>query len=206
MKKQILLTIGLSGLLAAANQASGQEQLGKSIRDAHVETSRTFQQLQATLGALNELTAQKKGDLKPAYNTFCAEAAKTVEAAGVTATRHQWMAGEGRKYFSEWQNTVNTIANESLRKKAQKRLNSVQKSYDEVEESLKVAAGKFKPYLSDLNDIKTALATDVTAGGVKAIKGTVRTANWDYQFVERAVNSAMKEMGKMEKALTSQAT
>jgi hypothetical protein len=206
MKKQILLTIGLSGLLAAANQASGQEQLGKSIRDAHVETSRTFQQLQATLGALNELTAQKKGDLKPAYNAFCSEVAKTVEAAGVTSTRSQWMSGEGRKYFSEWQNTVNTISNESLRKKAQKRLNSVQKSYDEVEGSLKVAAEKFKPYLSDLNDIKTALATDVTAGGVKAIKGTVRTANWDYQFVERAVNSAMKEMGKMEKALTSQAT
>jgi len=101
---------------------------------------------------------------------------------------------------------VNTIANESLRKKAQKRLNSVQKSYDDVEGSLKVAADKFKPYLSDLNDIKTALATDVTAGGVKAVRGTVRTANWDYQFVERAINSAMKEMGKMEKALTSQAT
>jgi len=205
MKKQILLAIGLTGLLATATQAD-QEQLSKSIRDAHVETSRTFQQLRATLSALNELTGQKKGDLRPAYNAFCSEAAKTVEAAGVTGTRVQWMGGEGRKYFSEWQNTVNTIANESLRKKAQKRLNSVQKSYDDVEGSLKVAADKFKPYLSDLNDIKTALATEVTAGGVKAIRGTVRTANWDYQFVERAINSAMKEMGKMEKALTSQAT
>jgi septal ring factor EnvC (AmiA/AmiB activator) len=205
MKKKILLTIGLTGLLATATQAD-QEQLAKSIRDAHVETSRTFQQLKATLGALNELTKQSKGDLRPAYNAFCSEAAKTVEAAGVTQTRLQWMGGEGRKYFSEWQNSINTIANESLRKKAQKRLTSVQKSYDEVEASLKLAAEKFKPYLSDLNDIKTALASDVTAGGVKAIRSTVSTANWDYKFVERAINSAMKEMGKMEKALTSQAT
>ena len=205
MKKQILLTIGLTGLLATATRAD-QEQLAKSIRDAHVETSRTFQQLRATLSSLNELTKQSKGDLRPAYNAFCSEAAKTGDAASLTAKRVQWMGGEGRKYFSEWQNTVNTIANESLRKKAQKRLTSVQKSYDDVENSLKVASDKFKPYLSDLNDIKTALATDVTAGGVKAVRSTVSTANWDYQFVERAINSAMKEMGKMEKALTSQAT
>jgi len=99
MKKQILLAIGLTGLLATATQAD-QEQLSKSIRDAHVETSRTFQQLRATLSALNELTGQKKGDLRPAYNAFCSEAAKTVEAAGVTGTRVQWIGGEGRKYFS----------------------------------------------------------------------------------------------------------
>jgi hypothetical protein len=205
MKKQILLTIGLTGLLTSVTQAS-QEELAKSIHDAHVETSRTFEQLKATLGSLNELTQQKTGDLRPAYATFCSQVTNTFAAGDVTRTRLQWMGGEGRKYFTDWQNTINGISNESLRKKAQKRLNSVQKNYDNVEESLKEAAEKFKPFLSDLNDVRTALSTDVTAGGVKAIKSTVRTANWDYQFVERAVNSAIKDMGKMEKALTSQAT
>jgi ferritin-like metal-binding protein YciE len=205
MKKQILLTIGLTGLLASVTQAS-QEELAKSIHDAHAETSRTFEQLKSTLGALNELTQQKTGDLRPAYSAFCSQVTNTFAAGDVTRTRLQWMGGEGRKYFTDWQNTINGISNESLRKKAQKRLNSVQKNYDNVEESLKEAAEKFKPFLSDLNDVRTALSTDVTAGGVKAIKSTVRTANWDYQFVERAVNSAIKDMGKMEKALTSQAT
>src|SRR5438034_10056973 len=157
--------IGLATLLASATQAS-QEQLANSIKDAHRETTRTAEQLKATLAALNTLTKQTKGDLRPAYNTYCSEVVKTDSAAALTRTRVQWMGNDGRKYFQDWEATVNGIANESLRKKAQKRLDTVRASYDKVEASLQLAGEKFKPFLSDLADIQKALATDVTAGGV----------------------------------------
>jgi hypothetical protein len=204
MKKKILFTIGLATLVASATQAS-QEQLANSIKDARLETARTSEQLKSTLGALNALTKQTKGDLRPAYNAFSAEIPKTEAAAAWTRTRVQWMAGDGKKYFQDWQTTVSGIANESLRKKSQKRLDAVKASYDKVEASLQLAGDKFKPFLSDLGDIQKALATDVTAGGVKAIKSTVRSANWNHQFVNQAINSALKEMDKMAKALSSEA-
>jgi hypothetical protein len=204
MKKRTLFVIGLATLLASATQAS-QEQLAKSIQDAHLETARTTEQLKATLSALNALTAQKKGDLRPAYNAFCAEVPKTEAAAAHTRTRVQWMAGDGLKYFKDWQKTIDGIANESLRKKAQKRMDAVKKSYDKVEASLVQAGEKFRPFLSDLTDIQKFLATDVTAGGVKAIKSTVSSANWNLQFVDKAAKDALKEMDKMQKALSSEA-
>lgn len=204
MKKQTLFMIGLATLLTSATQAS-QEQLAASIRDTHLETTRTSEQLKSTLGALNALTKQTKGDLRPAYSAYRSEVANTESAATWTRTRAQWMASDGRKYFQDWESTVNGIANESLRKKAQKRLAAVRTSYDKVEVSLQQAGDKFKPFLSDLTDIQKALATDVTAGGVKAIKSTVRSANWNHQFVDNAIKSALKEMGKMEKALSSEA-
>jgi hypothetical protein len=204
MKKQTLLVIGLAAMLASATQAS-QEQLAKSIQDAHLEATRTSEQLKATLSALNALSAQKKGDLRPAYNTYCSEVTKTEAAAGWTRTRVQWMGGDGRKYFQDWQGTINGIANESLRKKAQKRMDAVRKDYDKVETSLVQAGEKFKPFLSDLGDIQKALATDVTAGGVKAIKSTVSSANWNLQYVDKAVKSALKNMDKMQKSLSSEA-
>jgi septal ring factor EnvC (AmiA/AmiB activator) len=202
--KKILFTLGLTTLLAVATQAS-QEQLAQSIKDAHLETTRTDAQLKATLASLNELTKQSKGDLKPAYKAYCAEVAKTEAAAGWTKTRVQWMASDGRTYFTNWQNTVNAIANQSLKKKAQKRLDAVKESYDKVEASLQQAGEKFRPFLSDLSDIQKALAADVTPGGVKAIKSTVSSANWNHQYVDKAVKSALKEMEKMEKALSSEA-
>ena len=85
-----------------------------------------------------------------------------------------------------------------MRKKSQKRLDAVQASFKKVEGSLQLAGEKFKPFLSDLGDIQKALATDVTAGGVKAIKSTVKSANWNHQFVDKAIQSALKEMNKME--------
>ena len=185
-------------------QAS-QEQLAKSIQDARAETAQTSDQLKATLTALTALARQTEGDLRPTYDAYCKEVTKTESAADWTRTRAQWMAGDGRQYFKDWQKTIDGIANQSLRKKAQKRLDTVRKSYDKVEASLKQAGEKFKPFLSDLTDIQKALATDVTAGGVKAIKGTVKTANWDHQFVDDAVNAALKEMDKMAKALSAEA-
>src|SRR5215203_5863350 len=192
MKRHILLTMTLAALLPAAH--ASQEQLAKSIRDTHVETITTSEQLRSTLGALNALTKQTKGDLHPAYNAFRAQTAKTQTAAVETRKRVAWMNGDGRKYFFGWQETVNGIANESLRKKAQKRLDSVKESYGKVEEKLKVASEKFSPFLSDLTDIEKALATDVTAGGVKAVRSTAKSANWNYQFVNDSITSARKEM------------
>lgn len=204
MKKQTLFVIGLAALLASAVQAS-QEQLAKSIAEARAESLRTSEQLKATLVALNALTAQKKGDLRPAYNAFSAEVPRTQAAAAQTRTRVEWMAGDGRKYFKDWQASINGIANESLRKKAQKRMDAVKQSYDKVEASLVQAGEKFRPFLSDLTDIQKALATDVTAGGVKSIKSTVSSANWNLQFVDKAAKDALKEMDKMQKALSSEA-
>jgi hypothetical protein len=204
MKKQILLTLGIVTLLATATQAN-QEQLAASIKEARAETTRTSEQLKATLSALNALTKQTKGDLRPAYSAFTAEIPKTEAAATCTRVRIQWMAGDGRQYFKNWQKTVDGIANESLRKKAQKRLDAVQVNSDKVEASLKEAGEKFKPFLSDLADVQKTLAADVTPGGVKAVRPTVSSANWNHQFVNRAINAALKDMEKMEKALSSEA-
>ena len=204
MNKKFLLTIGLVSVLASATQAS-QQQLAASIRETHVETSRTVEQLKATLAAITAMTKQTKGDLRPAYKAYCEEVKKTEAAAAWTRTRVIWMAGDGRKYFQDWQTTIDGISNPSLKKKAQKRLDSVKASYDKVETSLKEAGEKFKPFLSDLSDITKALATDVTAGGVKAIKGTVSSANWNLQYVDKAAKAALKEMDKMQKALSTEA-
>jgi Protein of unknown function (DUF2959) len=204
MKKQICTIIGLTALLTSVTQAN-QEQLAKSIAEARVETTRTSEQLKATVAALNALTKQTEGDLRPAYKGFVQEVIGTEAVAAKTLTRIQWMASQGRNYFEDWQTTINGVANESLQKKAQKRFNSVKKSYDKVATLLQEADNKFSPFLSDLNDIQKALESDITAGGVKAIKGTVKSANSNHHSVEKAVNTALKEMDKMAKALSTEA-
>jgi len=192
------------GMLTSTARGASQQQLASSISDARGESIRTHDQLNSTLQALNALTKQSSGDLRPAYDAFAAEIPKTEAAAQTTRTRLQWMQGDGQKYFEGWQTDINTISNESLRKKAQKRLNSVKKSYDNVAEELKEAGEKFNPFLSDLKDVQKTLANDVTQGGVKAVRSTVRSANWNYKSVNASIGDALEEMKKMEKALSTQ--
>jgi len=204
MKKQTLLIIGLATLLASATQAS-QEQLATSMKEVRLESDRTRDQLATTLAVLTTLTKQQKGDLRPAYEAFTTELPKTEAAAAATRARVAWMQGDGMKYFEDWQQTINSINNESLRKKSQKRLDAVKKSYAKVTAEFKEAAEKFKPFLADLGDIQKVLSTDLTASGVKGLRSTVSSANFNYKNVNRAINSALEEMTEMEKSLSTEA-
>lgn len=205
MKRLSLFVVGLTLLMEFSSQAGGQQQLASSIRDARAETARTADQLKATLAVVTGLTKQKQGDLRPAYEAFAAEIPKTEAAATSTRTRARWMSTDGLKYFTDWQSTIDSISNKSLQKKAQKRMDKVKASYDKVEGSLVLAGDKFTPFLSDLTDIQKTLSTDVTAGGVNAIKGTVKSANWNHRYVDNAIKAALKEMDRMEKSLSSEA-
>ena len=201
LRKCGVVALGL-GLLTSAAFGASQQQLATSISDARNETIRTHDQLTSTLNALTALSKQSSGDLRPAYDAFASEIPKTEAAAQTTRTRLQWMQGDGQRYFEGWQSDINSISNDSLRKKAQKRLNKVKKSYDEVIVELKEAGEKFQPFLSDLKDVQKTLANDVTSGGVKSVKSTVRSANWNYKSVNASISDAVSEMTRMEKALS----
>ena len=205
MKARTILTVISLATLLVSSARANQEQLASSMKETRVEAGRTRDQLVATLAVLTALTKQEKGDLRPAYQAFSAELPKTQAAAEWTRVRGAWMESDGLQYFAGWQKTIDGISNVSLRKQAQKRLDATKKSYTKTTASLKAAGEKFKPFLTNLTDIQKALANDVTANGVKAMRSTVSDANWSYKAVNRDINDALEEMEKMEKSLSSQA-
>jgi len=81
----------------------------------------------------------------------------------------------------------------------------VKKSYGKVTDEFKEAAEKFKPFQADLSDIQKVLSTDLTAKGVKGLRSTVSSANWNYKNINRTINSALEEMKEMEKSLSPEA-
>jgi hypothetical protein len=203
MKKTQLVTLAFATLMAWAAQAS-QEKLAASISATRSETIGTREQLQSTVNALKALTSQKKGDLRQSYNDYVAAVRDTQAAAARTGTRAETMGKTSKEYFEDWQASVNSIANRSLQKKSQKRLDAARKSYDKVVVSLTEAAEKFKPLLSDLDDVQRALANDVTPAGVKSVRGAASDADWNVKKVRRSINSALEEMDEMGKSLSSQ--
>jgi septal ring factor EnvC (AmiA/AmiB activator) len=204
------LALGLALLqpgraMAQAAQPNAQAKLAAAIKEIRTETALTRDQLQSTVDALDVLVKQKTGDLRPTYNAFVAEVKKTHAAAEWTASRGAAMQSASAAYFSAWQGEVGGISNDSLRKKAQKRLDAVRKSYDKVVDSLREASTSFKPFLSNLDDVEKTLANDVTPGGVKAVRGTASDANFNVKKVRWRVGDALKELDRMGKALSPEA-
>jgi len=199
--RRLALTIGLATTMAATGFA-GQEALMKSVGDALGEANATKSQLAATMGALNALLATKPGgDLRPAYQTYIENVDKTKKDATITKARFDQMNGDSASYFNSWKSDNQSIKNAKLRKVADKRLAAVQKDYRSALAALQGASAKFTPFLSDLNDIQTALSNDLTANGLKAAKGVFKQANKDHKNVQTEVTKALQHLGAMQAAL-----
>jgi hypothetical protein len=214
MKNKILLACALAlGMAfvhptpaaAQTTSAYNRTKLADNITLIRTETIATRDQLQATVNALNALTKQSKGDLQPTFNAYAAEVAKTHTAADQTAARIVAMQAASKEYFGGWQEKVSSISNESLQKKAQKRMDAVVKNYNGVIASLTAASDKFKPFLSNLDDVQKMLASDVTPGGVKAVRGVASDANWNMKKVRSSIYEAIDDLESMAKSLSSQA-
>lgn len=201
--KSLTLALVLGSALSAS---AGQEQLAAAINDTRNEVIATRDQLQVTVDALDALVKQQTGALKPAYDAFVAEVAKTQASASLTTARGNRMQADAATHFNAWQREVDGVTNPKLRKQALKRLTDVQKSYDRATGQLQSAAAAFTPYLSDLADITKVLANDLTPGGVKAIRGTVSKAKFDLGKVRSHIFDAIKELGRMRNSLTSTAS
>jgi hypothetical protein len=162
--------------------------------------------LQAAVGALTALTNQKEGDLKPAYNAFVAEVGKTHAAAEQTASRAADMQNASKDYFGAWQQEIAGIANESLRRTAQKRMDSARRNYDKVIASLQEAGKRFKPLLSDMDDVQKMRANDITAAGVKSVRGVANDARRQADRVGATIMDALSNLQDLSLALSSKKT
>ncbi len=195
------VSLALFGVLAAQSAGAGQQNLAISLGSTRTNVIQARDQLQKTVDSLEALVKQKRGDMRPAYDAFLVEIAKTQTAGESAKACAQKMEAEAGTHFESWQNEVDSIANPSLKKKAQKRLATVQKQYGEVGSQLKDAASRFAPLLSDLNDIQKTLANDLTPGGVKSVRGSGSDAKWNLTSARRSFYSAIEELAKMEKSL-----
>jgi DNA anti-recombination protein RmuC len=192
-------------LVTAPAASAAQEQLAASIGETRNEVLGTRDQLQATVDSLDALVKQKEGDLKPAYDDFVAQIAKTRAAAATTKKRSEKMQDDAKTHFDSWQKEIDSIASEKLRKQGQKRLDGVQKSYAKAITKLQEASTSFQPYLSDLADITKILSNDLTRGGIKGIRGTVGSAKFHLRTVRNQIFDAIKELENMEKSFSSAA-
>ncbi len=195
--------VALLALSAPLTVSASQEELVAALTDARAEIAQTGNQLQSTVQSLTALAHQESGDLKPTFDAFVANLAQT-EASGKAAAERATKLGDSAKaYFATWQNDINGISNPDLKARAVKRMTNAQKNYDKLTVALKAVGEEFKPLLSDLNDIKAALANDLNPDGVKAVRSVAGRASRRMESLHGEMNDLLEVISDIRKGLDS---
>lgn len=154
-----------------AQKAAGEMQATANILAA------TQADVGETLTALNTLMNPTGGDLRSKYNAYTKSLDKLRASARKTEDTANDMRKKGEAYFANWNKEIAEIQNEDIRARSQARQAEVNKRFTEISDLYQKAKAEFKPFMTYLNDINTALGSDLTTAGLQSVRDVVASAN-----------------------------
>jgi hypothetical protein len=184
------------GGLRAADSAERAGVARQKIEALRVECASVRNQIQLTLESLKRLNV-KGVELRPQFEQFKAELVKMEEQARIAADRAQSMKEKGVEAFQAWEQEVNAINNADIRKEAEKRYTQRKKSYDKILKAMGEAKEELVPFMSDLNDIRKLLDSELTEKTVAATRSTIRSADWRGEDVRDSLADVEKELDRV---------
>jgi septal ring factor EnvC (AmiA/AmiB activator) len=185
--------------LAAESAERAQETKAK-IDAARAESAKIRNQVGLTLEELNRL--QKPSiELRPQLDKFAAELAKMEEQARIARERVIAMQGKGQAYFQSWEDQVTSIANPNIRDQAQKRYTKRVKSYNQIIKAMTAARDQLLPFMSNLNDTKKLLDSELSRESVKSAKNLIKNANRHGEDVVKSLKDVEAELDRVSAEL-----
>jgi len=182
MKLNLLLSASIAAvvLLMAGCASTGYEKAGdtstaveKAARGIHKGNG----QIDSVLFALSSLVNSPEADLKSQFGKFNTSVSKLEKLSNDVNEQAVAMQTQGADYFRTWDEELAKIQNEDIRSRSTDRKNAVAARFEKVRISYAQTKADFVPFMSDLKDIRIALATDLTAGGIASIKKIANKAD-----------------------------
>ncbi len=194
-------------LIAVAGCASGNYRKGASTA---ASLSRSADKITAgkakidrTLNTFNYLVDNPHGDLPPRFKAFKAAVRDLQFAAKNVSTSVSYMRNQGNAYFKAWDEQLDRINNVDIKKSSAERKAKLQKQFAEVSNSYTQFETALDSFTSELKDIQAALGTDLTIGGVSAVKNSAQKANEDGKRLETSVDDLARQFRELSAAMAT---
>jgi len=192
-------------ILAACSSTSGHQ---KGARAAGAMTAsadtitQTSTQIEQALNALNDLVNNPQSDLRRQFRTFTAAVDTLDSRARQVSSQAEQMKSRGGAYFDRWSQELATIQNEDIRSRSEARQKEVAARFQAVAANYEQAKAKLQPFMSDLRDVQRFLGTDLTPGGIAAVKKFATKANDEAVSLRKSLGSLADEFKEMGVSLT----
>lgn len=181
MKSFLPLTaLATSLLLLAGCASSGYQKAAKtstSLQDTARDIDHALVPLDQVVATLADLVNNPQPDITPQFKKYSAAVTRLESLSDDVRDHAASMRTQGNAYFKNWDLELAKIQNEDIHSRSLDRKNAVAAQFERVRISYAKTSTEFAPFMSDLIDIRTALATDLTAGGIASVKGLSGKAN-----------------------------
>jgi hypothetical protein len=165
-----------------------------SLSKAATEIRAESQAIDATLASLDNLVNKPGPDLRPQY----AQYGRSLDRLVVASKRAEKSAEEAKQkssdFFESWDKQTADIKYEAVRDQSVSRKTQVSDEFNTVNLRYRENQAVIEPLISYLQDIRTALGTDLTMGGIQSVKTLADNAAQNAQKVQTALARLSDEL------------
>jgi hypothetical protein len=147
-----------------------------------------------TLASLDDLVNKPAVDLKPQFTKFNASLNRLVAASDRAQKAADVAHKKSAEYFQTWDKETATIKFEAVRDQSVSRKTLVSNEFNTVNQRYRENQAVMEPLISYLQDIRTALSTDLTAGGIQSVKPLADNAQQNARKVQTALARLSDEL------------
>lgn len=161
--------IGLAAGCASTGNDKSASTVKSLAKSSHLIDKGTVL-IDQTLAKLNDLVSNPNPDLRKQSAAFNSSLNDLGSIAKDVSSKADEMKAQGAAYFAKWDEESAKMQNEDIRHRSQARKHEVAANFARISQQYDETKTLFQPFMSDLRDVQNYLNTDLTAGGLAAIK------------------------------------
>jgi hypothetical protein len=192
-----LVTCGCASTYRQGDAASA------SLHKAAMEIRAESGAIDVTLASLDNLVNNPGPDLKPQFARYSHSLDGLVAASKRAETSAEAAKQKSADFFESWDKRTADIKFEAVRDQSVSRKTQVSTEFNTVNERYRENQAVIEPLISYLQDIRTALSTDLTTGGVQSVKTLADNAAQNAQKVQTALARLSDELSESGARMSS---
>jgi Protein of unknown function (DUF2959) len=176
---------------------------GASLHKASAKIQAESRAIDVTLVELDDLVNKPGPDLKPQFARYNVSLSRLVAASKRAEKSADIAHQKSAEYFENWDKESADIKYESVRDQSVSRKTQVSTEFNTVDQRYRENQAVIEPLISYLQDIRTALSTDLTVGGIQSVKGLAENAQQNARKVQTALARLSDELGASATRMSS---
>lgn len=164
------------------------------LQSAASEVQAEIRALELTMGTLNDMLNAPQPDLKVQYKRFSSSLDAFIANSRRAEATGRVMQEKNQAYLQAWDKQISTINYEVVRNASVNRRNEVSNHVDSLTQRYAETHAVVGPLIAYLSDIRTALGSDLTPGGLESVKNIVNHAGENSGKVQTALAKLADEL------------
>jgi chromosome segregation ATPase len=193
--RNLLLTASCSlALTLVAARAGATENTFKQSAELKGKTAKTSKDIDKYVAQLDKTeqvlaaVGQAGGkELKKQYESFSREVKELEEAQKHATSDIDEMKSTGAEYFTSWDASIAQMSNPDLKQASAERRSKVMKDHDELAATLSDVGSHLQPFMSNLQDLKSFLGTDLSSVNVGKAGDMIQKSQADAQALKTKI-------------------